>query len=84
VEGVDLAAACEGIAGYYYHFGVYFAARALGRAPLPERERAELRKLLLHELLRHQAGDGGWVDSPAGSEPYATAMALLALRDLEG
>ena len=71
------------IAGYYYHFGVHFAARALGRAGLPEKERAAIRRLLLHELLRHQEEDGSWIDSPAGGKPYATALALLSLRELK-
>ncbi|HEX5136117.1 MAG TPA: prenyltransferase/squalene oxidase repeat-containing protein, partial [Planctomycetota bacterium] len=70
------------IAGYYYHFGVLFAARALRLAPLPEDEGKEIRRLLLHEILREQAEDGSWVDSPAGGEPYATAMALLTLVEL--
>jgi hypothetical protein len=74
------------IAGYYYYHGHSYAARAMRRlAAADPRLRAELAghvATLAASLLAEQAADGSWMDAPCGDRPYATALALLALRDV--
>lgn len=75
------------IAGYYYYHGHAYAARAMRR--LVERDPKQRAALAGHvatltkSLLGEQAQDGSWMDAPCGDRPYATALALLTLRDVQ-
>jgi hypothetical protein len=75
------------IAGYYYYHGHSYAARAMrylaGRDPKLRAEFAGHVATLAKSLLSEQASDGSWMDAPCGDRPYATALALLTLRDVQ-
>jgi hypothetical protein len=71
------------ISGYYYYFAHYFTACAMPLAGLPDEDRAKYRKIILCALAQEQKEDGSWLETPAGGEPYATAMALLTIKMLQ-
>ena len=67
-------------APYYYYFGHYYAARILEK--LPEKDRAELAKIVLDGILPNQDPDGSWWDFAMWDyhKPYGTAYAVMTLR----
>ncbi len=73
------------IAGYYYYHAHYYAMCALRHLieedPLREDWVEEQAAVLLEALLAEQNEDGSWEDAPAGGKAYATALALLSLRE---
>jgi len=74
------------IAGYYYYHAHYYAMCALRRLlrqdPESEPFVLEQAAILISALLSEQADDGSWEDAPAGGKAYATALALLMLREV--
>jgi len=65
-----------GASAYFYHFAYLHAADAL-RELKDERGLRALRK----DLLAVAEADGTWVDWPMYGKPYATAAALLVLKE---
>jgi hypothetical protein len=67
------------IAGYFYHYGIYYAAYSLPF--LPTDERPLLAAHLARLILPHQEKDGSWWDFPLYDyhQQYGTAYALLTL-----
>ncbi|MFO0912882.1 MAG: prenyltransferase/squalene oxidase repeat-containing protein [Pirellulales bacterium] len=67
------------VAGYFFYFGHYYAARCIEE--LPESDRAEYRDQLARILLPLQEKDGSWWDFPFYDyhQQYGTAMAIMAL-----
>jgi len=67
------------VAGYFYYYGHYYAARCIDL--LPEAERPFHRAKLAEVLARRQEEDGSWWDFPFYSyhKPYGTAFAVMAL-----
>jgi hypothetical protein len=68
-----------GVAGYFYYYGHYYAARCIEL--LPEAERAYYRNHMAATLMPLQEKDGSWWDFPLYDyhQQYGTAMALMAL-----
>ena len=67
------------VAGYFFYFGHYYAARCIEL--LPESDRPPLQDQLAHILLRLQEKDGSWWDFPLYDyhQQYGTAFALMSL-----
>ncbi len=67
------------VAGYFFYFGHYYAARCIEL--LPERDRPPFQDQLAHVLLRLQEKDGSWWDFPLYDyhQQYGTAFALMSL-----
>lgn len=66
------------IAPYYFYFGHYYAAQAIGM--LPEKDRARERERLLAVILKTRDADGTWNDRVfPRSKAYGTAMMVRAL-----
>jgi hypothetical protein len=68
------------VAGYFFYFGHYYAARAVEL--LPRQERSFYQDHLAHVLLRLQSKDGSWWDFPMYNyhQQYGTAFALMSLK----
>ncbi len=67
------------VAGYYFYFGHYYAARCIELLP-PERQEA-YKHQMAHLMLGLQEADGSWWDFPLFDyhQQYGTAFALMAL-----
>jgi len=67
------------VAGYFYYYGHYYAAR--GISLLPEEQRPEFRKLVADLILERQEEDGSWWDFPFYTyhQPYGTSFAVMTL-----
>jgi hypothetical protein len=67
------------VAGYFYYYGHYYAARSIEE--LPEAERPAYWDQLAHVLLALQEKDGSWWDYPFYDyhQQYGTAFALMSL-----
>lgn len=67
------------VAGYFYYFGHYYAARCISL--LPPADRPFYQDHLATILLQRQEQDGCWWDYPLYSygKPYGTAFSLLSL-----
>lgn len=70
------------LAGFFFWHDVYHASEALEL--LPEARRGEMRERLLELVHAVPEMDGSFVDSHEFGKSYATAMALLTLRNLAG
>ncbi len=68
------------VAGYYYYFGFYHAARNVEM--LPKKERGFYQDHLAKTITDRQEKDGSWWDFPLYSyhKPYGTAFALMTLQ----
>ncbi len=68
------------VAGYFYYFGHYYAARTIPL--LQTKDRPFYQDHLAHILLGHQEQDGSWWDYPLYNyhQQYGTAFALMSLR----
>ncbi len=71
------------VAGYFFYFGHYYAARCIEQ--LPERQRPPFQAHLAKILLDLQEKDGSWWDYPLYDyhRQYGTAMAMMSLRRTE-
>ena len=67
------------VAGYFYYFGHYYAARAIDL--LPAERRAPHQDQLAHVLMARQEKDGSWWDYPLYNyhQQYGTAFAIMSL-----
>ncbi len=67
------------VAGYFYYFGHYYAARTI--PVLPNADRAFYRNHLALILMKLQERDGSWWDYPLYNyhQQYGTAFALMSL-----
>jgi hypothetical protein len=67
------------VAGYFFYFGHYYAARCIEL--LPEAERPPFQDQLAHVLLALQEKDGSWWDFPMFDyhQQYGTAFAMMSL-----
>ena len=67
------------VAGYFFYYGHYYAARCIEQLPAAQRPR--LRGHMAHVLLALQEKDGSWWDYPLYDyhQQYGTAFALLSL-----
>lgn len=67
------------VAGYFFYYGHYYAARCLEQ--LPNEQRSGYQDHLAHVLLRLQEKDGSWWDFPLYDyhQQYGTAFALMSL-----
>jgi len=67
------------VAGYFFYYGHYYAARSIEQLPLPER--AAYWDHLAQVLLALQEKDGSWWDYPFYDyhQQYGTAFALMSL-----
>jgi hypothetical protein len=67
------------VAGYFFYFGHYYAARCIEL--LPEADRPPYQDQLAHVLLALQEKDGSWWDFPMFDyhRQYGTAFALMSL-----
>jgi hypothetical protein len=67
------------VAGYFFYFGHYYAARCIEL--LPEADRPQFQDQLAHVLLTVQEKDGSWWDFPMYNyhQQYGTAFALMSL-----
>jgi hypothetical protein len=67
------------VAGYFYYYGHWYAARTFELLPEPDREPYQRRMASL--LMERQEKDGSWWDYPfyAYHQPYGTAMAIMSL-----
>jgi hypothetical protein len=68
-----------GVAGYFFYFGHYYAARCI--EVLPENERGPFQDQLACVLMPLQEKDGSWWDFPLYDyhQQYGTAFALMSL-----
>ena len=68
------------VAGYFYYYGHYYAARCIEELPSPQRPGPASR--LARVLLKLQEKDGSWWDYPLYDyhQQYGTAFALMALQ----
>lgn len=68
------------VAGYFYYFGHYYAARCIEL--LPEEDRPRHQQYLAHTIIPLQEKDGSWWDFPFYDyhQPYGTAFALMTLQ----
>ncbi len=71
----------DGQGSHYLMFDYALSAKAVRELPLEER--AEYRAKILELILEGRGEHGGFQDTPLNGWAYGTAMALLALRDLE-
>jgi hypothetical protein len=73
------------VAGYFFYFGHYYAARAIDDLPTQTEEQKTTHKRqqdqLAAILLRLQEKDGSWWDFPFYDyhQPYGTAFAIMSL-----
>jgi hypothetical protein len=67
------------VAGYFFYYGHYYAARCLEQ--LPQDRRSGYQDHLAHVLLPLQEKDGSWWDFPLYDyhQQYGTAFALMSL-----
>lgn len=67
------------VAGYFYYYGHYYAARCVSQ--LPREEQPEYRKLVADLILSKQETDGSWWDFPFYTyhQPYGTSFAVMTL-----
>ncbi len=67
------------VAGYFYYYGHYYAARCIEL--LPAQQRPPHQAQLAHVLLKLQEKDGSWWDYPLYDyhQQYGTAFALMSL-----
>jgi len=67
------------VAGYFFYFGHYYAARCIEQLPQPSRRRYQ--DYLADTLVRLQETDGSWWDFPLYDyhRQYGTAFALMSL-----
>ena len=67
------------VAGYFYYFGHYYAARCID--VLPAARRARHQDQLAHVLLGLQEKDGSWWDFPLYNyhQQYGTGFAIMSL-----
>jgi hypothetical protein len=67
------------VAGYFYYFGHYYAARCIEM--LPAEQRPPQQQQLAYRLLQLQEQDGTWWDYPLYNyhQQYGTAFALMSL-----
>jgi hypothetical protein len=67
------------VAGYFYFYGHYYAARAL--AEIPAEVRPHYQDNLARIIMNVQDADGSWWDYPLYNyhQPYGTAYALMTL-----
>ena len=67
------------VAGYFYYFGHYYAARCVEL--LPAKEQSRHYDQLAQLMLPRQEEDGSWWDFPLYNyhKPYGTAFALMTL-----
>ena len=67
------------VAGYFYFYGHYYAARAL--AEIPAEFRPHYQDNLARIIMKVQDADGSWWDYPLYNyhQPYGTAYALMTL-----
>ncbi len=67
------------VAGYFFYFGHYYAARCIEL--LPQADRPPFQDQLAHVLLALQEKDGSWWDFPMYDyhQQYGTAFALMSL-----
>ncbi len=67
------------VAGYFFYYGHYYAAR--GISLLPAEERPASRKQVAEIVLDLQEKDGSWWDFPFYSyhQPYGTSFAVMTL-----
>jgi hypothetical protein len=68
------------VAGYFYYYGHYYAARSLEL--LSDADRPLRAEHLAHLMIEHQDGDGSWWDFPFYDyhQPYGTGLALMTLK----
>lgn len=68
------------VAGYFYYFGHYYAARCIDL--LPEKDRPHFQEHLAHIIIPLQEKDGSWWDFPLYDyhQAYGTAFALMTLQ----
>ncbi len=68
------------VAGYFYYFGHYYAARCIDL--LPPEERPYYQDYMAHILIPKQERDGSWWDFPFYDyhQQYGTAFALMSLQ----
>ena len=69
------------VAGYFYYFGLYYAALCIDE--LPESERAFYRHHLAAIAMKRQEKDGSWFDYPLYNfhKAYGTAFAIMTLQE---
>lgn len=67
------------VAGYFYYYGHYYAARVIDQ--LPASRRSSHQDHLAHILLERQQPDGSWWDFPMFDyhQQYGTAFAVMSL-----
>ena len=67
------------VAGYFYYFGHYYAARCIEL--LPPDHRAPQQQQLAYRLIQLQEKDGSWWDYPLYNyhQQYGTAFAIMSL-----
>jgi len=67
------------VAGYFFYYGHYYAARCIEQLPLEQR--AGYQDHLAHVLIARQQKDGSWWDFPLYDyhQQYGTAFALMSL-----
>jgi hypothetical protein len=72
------------VAGYFYYYGHYYAARCIEE--LPTERRPRLQAQLATILLRLQEKDGCWWDYPLYNyhQQYGTALTVMALSRCRG
>jgi hypothetical protein len=72
------------VAGYFYYYGHYYAARCVSL--LPDDEQPEYRKLVADLIVPKQEADGSWWDFPFYTyhQPYGTAFAVMTLARCRG
>ena len=72
------------VAGYFYYYGHYYAARCIEQLPTSLRPR--LQAHLATILLRLQEKDGSWWDYPLYNyhQQYGTAFVLMTLSRVQG
>jgi len=70
----------EGFGAHYIFYDYLFAAACV--RSLPRDERARYRSLIAEDVLAARFADGSFEDLPLLGRAYATAMALMTLREL--
>jgi hypothetical protein len=67
------------VAGYFFYYGHYYAARCIEQ--LPSRERPRFQDYLAYVLVPLQDADGSWWDFPLYDyhQQYGTAFAVMSL-----
>jgi hypothetical protein len=67
------------VAGYFFYYGHYYAARCIEQLPAAQRPRFQ--DYLAHVLVPLQEADGSWWDFPMYDyhQQYGTAFAVMSL-----